>query len=94
MRQYPRRSRVPARLSGNPSDRSEIARLVWSRMLELRMSQGDLAERLGCTPVYVSRVLLGKDGLGLHALVKIAGALDSEVMVLLAPPHAVLEPPR
>lgn len=80
-----RRSRVPARLSGDATDRGELARLVWSRMLELRLTQGDLAQRLGVTPVYVSRLLHGRDGIGLHALTRIAGALDGQVVVTLAP---------
>ena len=55
----------------------------------MRMSQGDLADRLGVTPVYVSRVLRGKDGLGLHSLIKIADALKAEVIVSLAPVNAL-----
>lgn len=62
-----------------------IIRLVTARMVELRVTQAQLARRMNVTQAYVSQMLLGKDAINMHALTRIAGALDADVLISLTP---------
>ncbi len=50
------------------------------RMEELGMTQKALAERMGCSQQYVSKVLKGRENLSLETLVKIEDALDLQLV--------------
>ena len=49
------------------------------RMLDLNMSNADLAQRLGTTPAYVTRLFSGSVNLSVQSLVKLAQAVYGEV---------------
>ena len=49
------------------------------RMLDLNMSNADLAQRLGTTPAYVTRLFSGSMNLSIQSLVKVAQAVYGEV---------------
>lgn len=50
------------------------------RMEELGLTQKKLAERMGCSQQYVSKVLRGKENLSLETLCKIENALDLHIV--------------
>ena len=49
------------------------------RMLDLNMSNAELAKRLGTTPAYVTRLFSGSVNLSVQSLVKVAQAVFGEV---------------
>ncbi len=57
-----------------------IAMKMLDRMEELGMTQKALAERMGCSQQYVSKVLKGRENLSLETLVKIEDALDLQLV--------------
>jgi transcriptional regulator with XRE-family HTH domain len=59
----------------------EISRL----MKEKNVSRSILAERIGHSPAYVTKVLRGDANLTVATMVKLARALDAEVRIHLAP---------
>ena len=54
----------------------KIAMAMLNRMNELELTQTKLAERMGCSQQYVSKILRGKENLSLETLCKIEEALD------------------
>lgn len=50
------------------------------RMDELGISQKQLAERMKCSPQYISKVLKGWENLSLETLFKIESALDISIV--------------
>lgn len=54
----------------------KIAMLMLDRMEALGMTQKQLAERMSCSPQYISKVLRGRENLSLETLTKIENALD------------------
>lgn len=50
------------------------------RMEELGLTQKKLAERMGCSQQYVSKVLRGKENLSLETLCKIENALELHIV--------------
>jgi antitoxin component HigA of HigAB toxin-antitoxin module len=57
-----------------------IAMRMLDRMEELGMTQKHLAELMGCSQQYVSRILKGKENLSLETLSKIECALDISIL--------------
>ena len=57
-----------------------IAMKMLDRMEELGLTQKMLAERMGCSQQYVSKVLRGKENLSLETLCKIENALDLHIV--------------
>ena len=57
-----------------------IAMKMLDRMEELGLTQKKLAERMGCSQQYVSKVLRGKENLSLETLCKIEKALDLHIV--------------
>ena len=53
------------------------------RMLDLNMSNADLAQRLGTTPAYITRLFSGSVNLSVQSLVKLAQAVYGEVKLEL-----------
>ena len=64
-----------------------IAMLMLDRMEELGMSQKQLAEKMNCSPQYISKVLRGRENLSLETLTKIENAL--EISLIKGEPVAV-----
>jgi DNA-binding helix-turn-helix protein len=50
--------------------------LMLEKMDELSLTQKALAERMGCTQQYVSKILRGKENLSIETLSKIESALS------------------
>lgn len=58
----------------------EIAMQMLDRMEELCINQNQLAERMGCSRQYISKVLKGRENLSLETLYKIEKALDISIL--------------
>ena len=58
----------------------KIAVVVALSLEELNMSQKQLAELVGCSPQYVSRLLKGEENLTLETLCKLERALNIPVL--------------
>ena len=57
-----------------------IAMIMLDRMEELGLTQKLLAERMGCSQQYISRVLKGTENLSLETISKIEAALELEIL--------------
>lgn len=57
-----------------------IAVMMLSRMDELHLTQTSLADRMGCSQQYVSRILKGKENLSLETISKIEAALQMPII--------------
>ena len=57
-----------------------IAMKMLDRMEELGLTQKMLAERMGCSQQYVSKVLRGRENLSLETLCKIENALNLQIV--------------
>lgn len=58
----------------------EIAMQMLDRMEELSINQNQLAERMGCSWQYISKVLKGHENLSLETFYKIEKALDISIL--------------
>jgi DNA-binding helix-turn-helix protein len=54
--------------------------LMLEKMDELSLTQKALAERMGCTQQYVSKILRGKENLSIETLSKIESALSLRLL--------------
>lgn len=59
----------------------EIAVLMLDQMSKMHLTQTAVAERMGCTQQYVSKVLKGTENLSLETITKIEEALDVTLLV-------------
>lgn len=59
-----------------------IAMMMLDKMDSEKINQRQLAERMGCSQQYVSKVLRGRENLSLETLIKIQSALDIEILKL------------
>lgn len=57
-----------------------IAMLMLDKMEELGLTQKSVAERMGCSQQYVSRVLKGKENLSIETIAKIEEALGLQIL--------------
>lgn len=57
-----------------------IAMLMLDRMEELGLAQKAVAERMGCSQQYISRVLKGTENLSIETIFKIESALDLQIL--------------
>lgn len=57
-----------------------IAMIMLDRMDELDLTQKLLAERMGCSQQYISRVLKGTENLSIETISKIENALELEIL--------------
>ncbi|MDE6484955.1 MAG: helix-turn-helix transcriptional regulator [Duncaniella sp.] len=57
-----------------------IAMMMLDKMEELGLTQKSLAERMGCSQQYVSRVLKGTENLSIETISKIEAALELEIL--------------
>ena len=56
-----------------------IAMLMLSKMEELELTQKALAQRMGCSQQYISKILKGQENLSLETICKIEGALSLQL---------------
>lgn len=61
-----------------------IAMMMLDRMEELNLTQKSLAERMGCSQQYVSKILKGRENLSIETLCKIESALELSLFPELA----------
>lgn len=57
-----------------------IAMMMLDRMEELGLTQKKLAEKMGCSQQYISKVLKGTENLSIETISKIESALDLEIL--------------
>lgn len=57
-----------------------IAMMMLDRMDELGLTQKAVAEKMGCSQQYVSRVLKGTENLSIETISKIESALDLQIL--------------
>ena len=57
-----------------------IAMMMLDKMEELGLTQKAVAERMGCSQQYISRVLKGTENLSIETISKIESALDLEIL--------------
>ncbi|MBD5392552.1 helix-turn-helix transcriptional regulator [bacterium] len=57
-----------------------IAMLMLDKMEELGLAQKAVAERMGCSQQYISRVLKGTENLSIETIFKIESALDLQIL--------------
>ena len=58
-----------------------IAVMVLLQMKQLNLTQNALAERMGCTQQYVSKILKGKENMSLETLSKLEDALGISLIL-------------
>lgn len=68
----------------------KIAMEMLDRMESLGVNQKELAQRIGCSPQYVSKILRGKENLSLETICKIEDALKMEFQSVSIPVAASL----
>lgn len=64
-----------------------IAMMMLDRMDEFGLTQKAVAERMGCSQQYVSRVLKGTENLSIETISKIESALDLQILEPVAVVH-------
>lgn len=57
-----------------------IAMMMLDKMEELGLTQKSVAERMGCSQQYISRVLKGTENLSIETIAKIEDALELEIL--------------
>ena len=57
-----------------------VAMMMLDKMEEIGLNQRGLAERLGCTQQYVSKILKGRENLSIETICKIEDALELELL--------------
>lgn len=57
-----------------------IAMMMLDKMDELGMTQKAVAERMGCSQQYISRVLKGSENLSIETIFKIESALGLQIL--------------
>lgn len=57
-----------------------IAMMMLDKMEELGMTQKSVAERMGCSQQYISRVLKGHENLSIETISKIESALNLAIL--------------
>ena len=62
-------------------DLSNLGRALRERRKALKLTQLDVAKRVGVTSAYISEVEIGTDKLTLRTLAKIGAALDLDVVI-------------
>ena len=58
-----------------------IAMLMLDKMEEMKLTQKQLAEQMGCSQQYVSKVLKGQENLSLETMTKIENCLNINIIV-------------
>ena len=84
------KSSAPSRWREKAMERSEnrewmrysqkIAMMMLDKMEELGITQKGVAERMGCSQQYISRVLKGSENLSIETIFKIESALGLQIL--------------
>ncbi len=77
----PTRAAMQARLDAMTDEvklRRVVGEAIFERLLILEMRQAELAQRLGKSRSYVSRLVKGRENLGLDSLAQVARALECQ----------------
>lgn len=94
----PTRAGMQARLDAMTDEvklRRVVGEAIFERLLILKMRQAELARRLGKSGSYVSRLVKGRENLGLDSLAQVARALECQPCDLVpAVPTQVLAQAR
>ena len=61
--------------------------MMHDRMEELGLTQKTVAEKMGCSQQYISRVLKGTENLSIETISKIESALGLKIMEMSAISH-------
>ena len=64
-----------------------IAMMMLDRMEELGLTQKSVAEKMGCSQQYISRVLKGTENLSIETISKIESALGLKIMEMSVISH-------
>lgn len=64
-----------------------IAMMMLDKMEELNLTQKGVAEKMGCSQQYISRVLKGTENLSIETISKIESALDLPILKSVCAPH-------
>lgn len=64
-----------------------IAMMMLDKMEELGLSQKSVAQRMGCSQQYISKVLKGTENLSIETISKIEEALDLHILESALIPH-------
>ncbi|MDE6755418.1 MAG: helix-turn-helix transcriptional regulator [Muribaculaceae bacterium] len=65
----------------------KIAMMMLDRMEELGLTQKSVAEKMGCSQQYISRILKGTENLSIETISKIESALGLKIMEMSAISH-------
>lgn len=65
----------------------EFLTKIHSLMNQNGVSKKQLAERIGCSPAYISKLFNGSSNISLETMLKFADALDSEVNIQICQKH-------
>ena len=57
-----------------------IAMMMFDKMEELGLTQKSVAERMGCSQQYISRILKGTENLSIETISKIENALNLSIL--------------
>ena len=57
-----------------------IAMVMLDKMEELHLSQTQLADKMGCSQQYISKVLRGQENLSIETIAKIESALSIQIL--------------
>ncbi len=58
----------------------EIAMIMLDRMEELNLTQRSVADKMGCSQQYISKILKGTENLSIETICKIEEALDLRIL--------------
>ncbi len=58
----------------------KIAIMMLNKMEEMGITQKSVAERMGCSQQYISRVLKGSENLSIETIFKIESTLDMKIL--------------
>jgi transcriptional regulator with XRE-family HTH domain len=67
---------------------------LWAAMQARGVSRSDLADRLGTSRAYVTKLLDGQENMTLKTLVRVANALDMKVATKLVPRERAARPAK
>jgi transcriptional regulator with XRE-family HTH domain len=62
-----------------------VSEKIAGLMQDRRMTRGQLAEKLGCSPAYVTKLLRGSENLTLRKLGEVSIALDADLAIDMVP---------
>ncbi|WP_440064845.1 helix-turn-helix domain-containing protein [Pseudomonas syringae] len=60
-------------------------------MSKENISKAALAEKIGCSPAYISKILKGDANFTIETMVKISRALDTKLCIHLSDPHESIQ---